>query len=101
MSVATVTLTIEELQAVRDEAAAGAQDGFSIDEMVEIRTQYEARLRDAAAREQNAIERREELEFQVRLALTRLRDLEAGSRAQALEADRVRRSLAGLLVAVE
>jgi hypothetical protein len=100
MSVASVTLTIEELQAVRDEAAAEAREGY-VDEMVEIRRQYEARLREAERRVERAHERREELEFQVRLALTRLRDLEAGSRAHAVEADRVRQSLASLLVEID
>jgi hypothetical protein len=67
----TVVLTVEELQVIQEQARrqgeAEAGERFTLDEMQAIREQFERQIAEAA-------ERREELEFGVRMALTRLRD---------------------------
>jgi len=63
---------------------------FSSEEMQAIREQYEERVRVAD-------ERREELEWQVRLALARIRDAELGARRSADEMARVHQTLAALV----
>jgi outer membrane protein TolC len=63
---------------------------FTSEEMQAIREQYEERL-------QASEERREELEWQVRLTLARIRDAEQGARRSADEMARVYASLAQLL----
>jgi hypothetical protein len=77
-------LTVEELEVMRDEAVENARklaraearsapsDGVSVEEMLAMREQYEARLADEA-------QKREDLEFRVRLALAKLRDVESAT----------------------
>ena len=76
----TMVLTVEELEAIRDEAAETARrlaladsgERFSVEEMQAIREQYEARL-------STETERREDLEWRLRLALARLSDVESAT----------------------
>ena len=76
----TMVLTVEELEAIRDEAAetarrqalAEAGERFSIEEMQAMREQYEARLSTES-------EKREDLEWRLRLALARLSDVESAT----------------------
>ena len=76
----TMVLTVEELEAVRDEAAENARrkalaeagERFSSEEMQAIREQYEQRVADHS-------QKREDLEWRLRLALARLRDVESAT----------------------
>ena len=76
----TMVLTVEELEAIRDEAAengrrsalAEASERFDAEEMQAIREQYEQKLAEAN-------EKREDLEFRLRLALARLSDVESAT----------------------
>src|SRR5438309_306341 len=63
---------------------------FTSEEMQAIREQYEERVRVAD-------ERRDDLEWQVRLALARIRDAEVGARRSADELARVYQTLAALI----
>jgi hypothetical protein len=89
----TMVLTLEELEAIRDEASESARrtdERFSTEEMKSIREQYEERL----AGEQ---QKREDLEWRLRMAITRLRDVEGAT--EKLRA--VQDSLKGILGEVE
>jgi hypothetical protein len=69
----TMVLTVEELEAIRDEAAESARrEGFSPEEMKAIREQYEQRLEDES-------KKREDLEWRLRLAIARLGDVETAT----------------------
>jgi hypothetical protein len=72
----TMVLTVEELEAIRDEAAekarAGAGESFSPEEMKAIREQYEKRIEEESTK-------REDLEWRLRMALARLRDVESAT----------------------
>jgi chromosome segregation ATPase len=81
----TVVLTVEEIEAIRDEAADSA-GGFTLEDLKAMREQYEERL--AAERNQ-----REDLEWRLRMAAARLRDVT--SVAEKLRA--MQESLKGLL----
>src|SRR5689334_687823 len=82
----THTRSLED-PAVADE---DAEEFFSSEEMQAIREQYEERI----ALEQK---RREELEWQVRMALATVRDAEAEAQRAANHMHRVYETLAGLL----
>ena|SRR5438105_4626876 len=76
----TMVLTVEELEAIRDEAAetarrqalAQAGESFNPEEMRAIREQYGQRLEEES-------KKREDLEWRLRLALARLRDVESAT----------------------
>jgi chromosome segregation ATPase len=72
----TMVLTVEELEAIRDEAAEKARreggDNFSPEEMKAIREQYEQRIEEESTK-------REDLEWRLRLAIARLRDVESAT----------------------
>ena len=74
----TLVLTVEELEAIRDEAAEGARreakagESFNGEEMQAIREQYVQRLEEES-------KKREDLEWRLRLALARLRDVESAT----------------------
>ena len=76
----TMVLTVEELEAIRDEAAETARrralteagERFSVEEMQAIREQSEERF-------QEEFQKREDLEWRLRLALARLRDVESAT----------------------
>jgi chromosome segregation ATPase len=76
----TMVLTVEELEAIRDEAAdngrrralAACAQKFDAEEMLAIREQYEARLEEQK-------QKQEDLEFRLRLALARVRDIESAT----------------------
>jgi hypothetical protein len=69
----TMRLTLEELEAIRDEAAESARrDGFSTEEMQAIREQYLQRIEEES-------KKREDLEWRLRFALARLGDLDSAT----------------------
>jgi hypothetical protein len=76
----TMVLTVEELEAIRDEAAetarkkalAEAGERFNAEEMQAIREQYEERVELEA-------QKRDDLEWRLRLAVARLRDVESAT----------------------
>jgi hypothetical protein len=76
----TMVLTVEELEAIRDEAAesgrrqaeARAGESFSAEEMQAIREQYVQRIEEES-------KKREDLEWRLRMALARLRDVESAT----------------------
>jgi hypothetical protein len=76
----TMVLTVEELEAIRDEAAENARkkalaeagERFSVEEMQAIREQYEERVELEA-------QKRDDLEWRLRLAVARLRDVESAT----------------------
>jgi chromosome segregation ATPase len=81
-------LTVEELEAMRDEAVENARkqaraehsksakaapaEGISVEEMLAMREQYEQRIAEES-------QRREDLEWRLRLAIARLRDVESAT----------------------
>ena len=76
----TMVLTVEELEAIRDEAAESARkralaeagERFSAEEMQAVREQYVQRVEEES-------QRREDLEWRLRLAIARLRDVESAT----------------------
>ena len=76
----TIVLTVEELEAIRDEAAEAARreaqskagQNFSPEEMQAIREQYVERVEEES-------KKREDLAWRLRLALARLRDVESAT----------------------
>ena len=87
-----IVLTRAEFEALKRQAEAGTQTGelFSAEEMQAIREQYEERV---AVVEQ----RREELEWRLRLEVAKIRDAELHARRAADEMRRVEQSLQALL----
>jgi hypothetical protein len=78
-------LTVEELEAMRDEAVENARkqaraetakaapsSGVSVEEMLAMREQYEQRIAEES-------QKREDLEWRLRLAIARLRDVESAT----------------------
>lgn len=80
----------DELKARADGAAAPGGELFNSEEMQAIRDQYEERI----AVEQD---KREELEWKLRLELARIRDAELSARRAADEMRRIELTLQGLL----
>jgi hypothetical protein len=84
-----ITLTRAEYEALCKQAKAQGES-FNAEEMQAIREQYEERV-------ELANERREELEWKLRLELAKIRDAELGARRSADEMQRVERSLLAIL----
>ncbi len=80
----------DELKARAEGSAGDAGETFSAEEMQAIRDQYEERI----LVEQ---ERREELEWKLRLELAKVRDAELSARRAADEIRRIEQTLQGLL----
>ncbi len=87
-----VVLTRAEYEALTRRAAGAAvpTETFSAEEMQAIRDQYEERIAVAE-------ERREELEWRLRLELAKIRDAELSARRAADEMRRVEQTLAALV----
>jgi hypothetical protein len=76
----TMVLTVEELEAIRDEAAesarreaqAAAGESFSSEEVQAMRDQYLQRIEEES-------KKREDLEWRVRMAIARLRDVQSAT----------------------
>ena len=88
-----ITLTRAEYEALRKQAQTQGES-FNAEEMQAIREQYEERVA-------RADERREELEWKLRLELAKIRDAETGARRSADEMQRVERSLVAILAESE
>ncbi|HEX4457353.1 MAG TPA: hypothetical protein VIA18_05255 [Polyangia bacterium] len=84
-----ITLTRAEYEALRKQAQTQGES-FNAEEMQAIREQYEERVA-------RADERREELEWKLRLELAKIRDAESSARRSADEMQRVERSLVRIL----
>ncbi len=88
-----ITLTRAEYEALRKQAQTQGES-FNAEEMQAIREQYEERVA-------RADERREELEWKLRLELAKIRDAELGARRSADEMQRIERSLVAILAESE
>jgi hypothetical protein len=64
----TLALTVEEIEAIRDQAARPSGESFTAEEMQAIREQFVQRLEEES-------KKREDLEWRLRLAIARLRDV--------------------------
>jgi hypothetical protein len=84
-----ITLTRAEYESLRKQAQTQGES-FNAEEMQAIREQYEERVALAD-------ERREELEWKLRLELAKIRDAESSARRSADEMQRVERSLVRIL----
>lgn len=87
-----VVLTKAEFDALERLADAGAAAGemFNVEEMQAIREQYEARVTVAE-------ERREELEWKLRMELAKIRDAELSARRAADEMRQIEQALLSIL----
>lgn len=84
-----ITLTRAEYETLRKQAQAQGES-FNAEEMQAIREQYEERVALAE-------ERREELEWKLRLELSKIRDAELSARRSADEMQRIERALLAML----
>ena len=84
-----ITLTRAEYEALRKQAQTQGES-FNAEEMQAIREQYEERVA-------RADERREELEWKLRMELAKIRDAESSARRSADEMQRVEQSLVRIL----